>query len=252
MGNKENFDFLARFHFQATNCLMFHYFTSLEWNLSSIYFSRLKLRHFVQKTIPHSPLLCWLASLPIQSLLMEDPSVSSSSPSRVWPRLLDPLGCLLSFACNRRRILCKSSSWATTCGLFARCHLWILFNGPTLVEGISLIRLGWTPSMKWVIAIASTNRIQREGRYFSLSNIKKFLPRFVVAVNIDGKFPTRTPLGQDCTKYRNSETHRVFVRSVLFIKSQICIPTLPRCVESWSPLNLRPIILHWGNGRLGT
>ena len=55
MGSKEIFDFLARFPFQATNCLMFHYFTILEWNLSFIYISRLKFRQFVQKMVPQWP-----------------------------------------------------------------------------------------------------------------------------------------------------------------------------------------------------
>ena len=39
-------------------------------------------------------------------------------------------------------------------------------------EWDSLIRLVWTPSMKWLMAIVSTSLTHLEGWYWSLSNIK--------------------------------------------------------------------------------
>ena len=118
-----------------------------------------------------APLLYWLASLPIWSLLT-DPSIPSSSPSRGGPWLLDLVWCQLSFTSNLINARCRSLSWATAWGLFNHCHFRNLSNGPTRVKGILLMKLVWTPSIKWMIVIVSTSRKQREGWYCNFSSIR--------------------------------------------------------------------------------
>lgn len=65
---------------------------------------------------------------------------------------------------------CKSSSCATNSGTCVRCHRKILSNGPALVFGNSLFRHLWAPAIKWVMAITSTIRSHRVGRYCNLSS----------------------------------------------------------------------------------
>ena len=59
----------------------------------------------------------------------------------------------------------RSSSSSTNSGACRRCHRKNLSNGPALVFGNSLIKHRCAPAIKWVMAMASTNRTQRVGRY---------------------------------------------------------------------------------------
>lgn len=128
-------------------------------------------------------------------------------------------------------ILCKH------CGLFLRCHFMNLSNGHALVNGNSFIKLVWTPSIKWEVAIASTTCTHLEGRYCNFNNIKNYCCDSLWQLTL---------IAECRAKHNNSKAYKVPVGIMFCVKSLVSFHVLGKGVKTWSTLDSGPFVFYGG------